>query len=192
MDSKINIDDNEKTKSQYKNEQNIRILGIDLTNYSPTTRFLLCCAGVFFFYLLYGYLQELIFTLKGFEPYGWFLTLIQFFYYSIFGLIEINLTNNFKRLIPIKIYLLLAALTLGTMGFSNASLGYLNYPTQVIFKSCKLVPVLIGSILIQGKRYKALDFVAAILMCIGLTEFTLGIVNLYIIKLLFNFYFVLL
>lgn len=36
------------------------------------------------------------------------------------------------------------------MGLSNASVGYLNYPTQVIFKCCKLIPVLIGGILIQG------------------------------------------
>lgn len=77
--------------------------------------------------------------------------------------------------IPIRVYILLAILTLGTMGFSNSSLGYLNYPTQVIFKSCKLIPVLIGSMLIQGKRYGPLDFIAAILMCIGLTLFTLGL-----------------
>lgn len=60
------------------------------------------------------------------------------------------------------------------MGLSNSSLGYLNYPTQVIFKCCKLIPVLIGSILIQGKKYGPLDFTAAILMCVGLTLFTLG------------------
>lgn len=60
------------------------------------------------------------------------------------------------------------------MGLSNSSLGYLNYPTQVIFKCCKLIPVLVGSIIIQGKRYGPLDFTAAILMCIGLTLFTLG------------------
>lgn len=77
--------------------------------------------------------------------------------------------------IPIKIYFFLALLTLGTMGFSNASLGHLNYPTQVIFKCCKLIPVLIGGILIQGKRYGPLDFIAALLMCIGLTLFTLGL-----------------
>ena len=64
----------------------------------------------------------------------------------------------------------------GTMGFSNASLEYLNYPTQVeskllqhvchdkqilrveklfyqvIFKCCKLIPVLLGGILIQVIR----------------------------------------
>jgi adenosine 3'-phospho 5'-phosphosulfate transporter B3 len=47
-------------------------------------------------------------------------------------------------------YLLLAFLTVSTMGLSNTSVGYLNYPTQVIFKCCKLIPVLIGGILIQG------------------------------------------
>lgn len=35
--------------------------------------------------------------------------------------------------IPLKTYCLLAFLTLGTMGFSNSSLQYLNYPTQVLF-----------------------------------------------------------
>lgn len=52
--------------------------------------------------------------------------------------------------VPFKSYMLLAFLTIGTMGLSNTSLGYLNYPTQVIFKSSKLIPVMIGGILIQG------------------------------------------
>jgi hypothetical protein len=51
--------------------------------------------------------------------------------------------------IPFKSYLLLAFLTVGTMGLSNGSLPYLNYPTQVMFKCCKLIPVLVGGILIQ-------------------------------------------
>ena len=54
------------------------------------------------------------------------------------------------------------------------SLQYLNYPTQVIFKSCKLIPVLIGGILIQRKRKGMLDFVAAIVMCLGLALFILA------------------
>merc|ERR1719232_642758 len=55
------------------------------------------------------------------------------------------------------------------MGFSNASLGYLNYPTQVIFKCCKLIPIII-----QGKRHGLLDFVASGFMCLGLILFTLA------------------
>lgn len=88
---------------------------------------------------------------------------------------HLNFITNFLRLrIPIRTYLLLALLTLGTMGFSNTSLEYLNYPTQVIFKCCKLIPVLIGGILIQRKKYGVIDFLAAGSMCIGLSLFTLA------------------
>ncbi|XP_053687582.1 adenosine 3'-phospho 5'-phosphosulfate transporter 2 [Sabethes cyaneus] len=157
------------------NRKEVKILFFDLTYYNTTTQFLLCCAGVFVLYLLYGYMQELIFTLDGFKPYGWFLTLVQFAYYTIFGYIE-RFMERIKtpRCIPMKTYVLLAFLTLGTMGLSNSSLGYLNYPTQVIFKCCKLVPVLIGSILIQGKKHGPLDFLAAGAMCVGLALFTLA------------------
>lgn len=123
--------------------QDFRILCFDLTYYNRTTQFLLSCAGVFILYIIYGYLQELIFTVEGFKPYGWFLTLVQFGYYIGFGLLERRLeaySSNGGRLwsvepaprcIPLKTYFVLAALTLGTMGLSNSSLGYLNYPTQV-------------------------------------------------------------
>ena len=76
--------------------------------------------------------------------------------------------------IPLRIYGLLALLTLGTMGFSNSSLGYLNYPTQVIFKCCKLIPCLIGSIAIQQKKYGPIDYIAAVCLSVGLTLFTLA------------------
>ena len=59
--------------------------------------------------------------------------------------------NSLHFRIPLKAYGVLAFLTVATMGLSNYSLGFLNYPTQVIFKCCKLIPVLIGSIIIQGK-----------------------------------------
>ena len=54
--------------------------------------------------------------------------------------------------IPGKTYMIIAFLTVGTMGLSNTSLGYLNYPTQVIFKCCKLIPVMIGGVFIQGEH----------------------------------------
>ena len=116
------------------------------------------------------------FTLNSYFRY---LTLIQFAFYSVFSRIELScdsgkLFGQFQPKVPMKTYLILALATLTTMGFSNASLGYLNYPTQVIFKCCKLIPVLIGGILIQGKKYGGVDFAAAALMCVGLIVFTLA------------------
>ena len=42
-----------------------------------------------------------------------------------------HLSLSFR--IPLRTYALLALLTVGTMGLSNTSLGYLNYPTQVTY-----------------------------------------------------------
>lgn len=162
----------------------IKIFCYDLSRYSSQVQLMICCVGVFVLYLFYGYFQELIFSLDGFKPYGWYLTLIQFGYYTIFGYFERKISDPLQcgtQRIPLKTYAFLAFLTLGTMGLSNYSLGYLNYPTQVIFKCCKLVPVLIGSILIQKKQHGPLDFLAAIAMCIGLAAFTLGIFKYIII-----------
>ena len=78
------------------------------------------------------------------------------------------------RRIPMKTYVLLAVVSITSMSLSNASLGYLNYPIQVVFKSCKLIPVLLGSFFIQKKVIKLMDFFAASLMCLGLIIFTLA------------------
>ncbi|NP_001389941.1 adenosine 3'-phospho 5'-phosphosulfate transporter 2 isoform 2 [Mus musculus] len=188
-----------------KSVEDVVVLGVNLSKFSKLTQFLICVAGVFVFYLIYGYLQELIFSVEGFKPYGWYLTLVQFAFYSVFGLIELQLTQDRRRSpvspsvsffsvyeyrwsslsgtpwfitfiprIPGKTYMLIAFLTVGTMGLSNTSLGYLNYPTQVIFKCCKLIPVMLGGVFIQGKRYNLADVSAAVCMSLGLIWFTLA------------------
>lgn len=152
----------------------IDILGIPIHKLSRSLQFAICVAGVMFFYLLYGYTQEWIFRDEGFKQFGWYLTLLQFAFYTLFGSFERRVRRETRRRIPIKTYLLLAVLTVSTMGLSNTSLGYLNYPTQVIFKSCKLIPVMIGGVLIQGKKYGFLDGMTLLLMSIGLILFTLA------------------
>lgn len=42
-------------------------------------------------------LQELIFSVEGFKPFGWYLTLVQFGFYSMFGLVELQLTQDKRR-----------------------------------------------------------------------------------------------
>ncbi|XP_064625069.1 adenosine 3'-phospho 5'-phosphosulfate transporter 2-like [Lineus longissimus] len=150
------------------------ILGVDIAKFPRTFQFFICTIGIFFFYLIYGYFQELIFRLEGFKPFGWYLTLVQFACYSGFGLVELQFKADKRRRIPIKTYGLIAFLTVATMGLSNTSVGYLNYPTQVIFKCCKLIPVLIGGILIQGKKFGVIDVSACVCMSIGLILFTLA------------------
>ncbi|CAI4230721.1 unnamed protein product [Auanema sp. JU1783] len=159
-------------KEKMTNE--IHLLGWNLTHKPKYVQFLALASAIFVLYIGYGYMQELIFKLPGMKPFGWYLTLIQFFVYSGLGYCECLLWHDTSRRIPLKVYVLIAFFTVATMGLSNASVGYLNYPTQVIFKCCKLIPVLIGGIIIQGKRYGCLDIFAAILMSLGLIMFTLA------------------
>ncbi|XP_029821904.2 adenosine 3'-phospho 5'-phosphosulfate transporter 2 [Ixodes scapularis] len=146
---------------------------LDIGDLPLFLQFTICTVGVFLFFVSYGYMQELIFRLEGFRPFGFYLTLIQFILYSVLSSIERFLRRDTTRRTPLRTHALLSLLTVGTMGFSNASLGYLNYPTQVVFKCCKLIPVLVGGVLIQGKKYGLLDLLAAVLMSVGLSAFIL-------------------
>lgn len=118
--------------------------------------------------------MELIFRLDGFRPFGWYLTLLQFAWYSIFGALESRIKSESSRKAPLRTYSILAFLSVATIGLSNSSMGYLNFPTQQIFKSCKLIPVMIGGVLIQGKRYGFVDVTACVSMCVGLAIFTIA------------------
>ncbi|KAH8021684.1 hypothetical protein HPB51_016080 [Rhipicephalus microplus] len=138
-----------------------------------TPHFVICAAGIMVVFLGYGYTQELMFHIEGFKPHGFYLTFVQFVLYSIFAFVERSMRMEKGRTAPLRTHLLLSVLSVGTIGLSNAALGYLNYPTQVLFKCCKLIPVLLGGILIQGKRYNYLDLLAAVLMSIGLAAFIL-------------------
>lgn len=98
------------THKNEKTQSTLKVLCFSFNNLSPKAEFLTCCALVFLFYLIYGYLAELIFTLDGVS--GWYITLVQFLFYTIFGLFE---NARRERNVPLKIYFLLAFLTLGTM-----------------------------------------------------------------------------
>jgi len=108
-------DGNKVRKEEFReSKEDVRVLGFDLNNLSKTSQFLVCCTAVFAFYITYGYLQvwfvqrklicgyrgccnmlyffpwqELIFSSKAFKPCGWYLTLIQFGFYSVFSLAEL-------------------------------------------------------------------------------------------------------
>uniref|UniRef100_A0A0N5BWK5 Adenosine 3'-phospho 5'-phosphosulfate transporter 2 n=1 Tax=Strongyloides papillosus TaxID=174720 RepID=A0A0N5BWK5_STREA len=157
-----------------ENVYQVMFIGINMTYWPTYLQFVVLCGGVMFFYLIYAYVQEYMFKIEGMKSLGWYITLIQFFFYSMFSYIERKMKKEKGKKIPRKKYLEIAFYTVTTIGLSNAATGYLNYPTLVIFKCCKLIPVLIGGILIQKKKYGCLDISAAFLMSLGLIIFFLA------------------
>lgn len=153
--------------------QSVPCLFFEVGHLSKFWQFCILSTSVFVLFVLYGITMEHIFRLPSLKKEGLYLTLVQFIFYTLMAKGEL-VRDGETRHIPWNTYWILAAATMTTMGLSNASLGYLNYPTQVVFKCCKLIPVLIGGIVIQKKKYSLLDFYAASLMCIGLIVFTLA------------------
>ncbi|KAG7220688.1 hypothetical protein INR49_017859 [Caranx melampygus] len=60
---------------------------------------------------------------------------------------------------------------LGAMVSSNSALQYVNYPTQVLGKSCKPIPVMILGVTILRKRYPLAKYLCVLLIVSGVALF---------------------
>ncbi|KAB2068921.1 hypothetical protein ES319_A08G063400v1 [Gossypium barbadense] len=77
---------------------------------------------------------------------------------------------------PWKTYVKLSAVLMGSHGLTKGSLAFLNYPAQLMFKSTKVLPVMVMGAFIPGlrRKYPAHEYVSAILLVLGLILFTLA------------------
>jgi len=63
------------------------LFGFNLSEFSTTAQFAICCIGVFLFYILYGYFQELLFQHES-ESYPWYYSSLQFLMSALLALYE--------------------------------------------------------------------------------------------------------
>lgn len=72
-----------------------------------------------------------------------------------------------------QLYTVTSFCYVAAMWTSNAALLYVSYPTQVLAKSCKMIPVMIFGILIAKKNYSLSKYVNMILITASITIFSL-------------------
>ena len=77
---------------------------------------------------------------------------------------------------PWETYLRMSVVLAGSHGLTKGSLAYLNYPAQLMFKSTKVLPVMIMGSFIPGLRrvYGFRDYFSAVMLVVGLILFTLA------------------
>ncbi|KAK6162443.1 hypothetical protein DH2020_002284 [Rehmannia glutinosa] len=77
---------------------------------------------------------------------------------------------------PWKTYVKLSAVLMGSNGLTKGSLAFLNYPAQLMFKSTKVLPVMIMGAFIPGlrRKYPPHEYISAVLLVVGLILFTLA------------------
>ena len=77
-----------------------------------------------------------------------------------------------------------------SMFFTNFSLTLISYPTQALAKSCKILPVMLGSLFVKDVKYHPLQYFSVVIITLGVVIFnykgkamgndsTLGLVALF-------------
>ncbi|KAL5370240.1 UDP-galactose transporter [Cryptosporidium parvum] len=161
-----------------------------------------CVAGIYFFFIFYGIVQERIHTLgdkKVGDNFNYSLFLV--FCFCLvntvvsFGVIQLenwrigpgkegnskknkNSNNAEKTLFNLSFecifqIMLTSATYLTSMVLTNLALGNVNYPTQVLVKSAKCVPIIVIGTLYFKTKYPWYDYLAVIVITISLSCFNL-------------------
>ena len=95
------------TNGSNSTQLNVCCYDISLLSSSKSLQFLILTSLTFICFLIYGYLQELLFQLPGFGDFTWYLTLVQFFFYSCFAIGESALKNDLKRKLELNLFFLI-------------------------------------------------------------------------------------
>jgi len=151
------------------------LFGFNVTFWPKWLILIVCIAGIMIAFLLQGMAQETLYVRYKFKD-TIFFTFIQFFGYFLFSskfFFDV-LAKRATIRAPIRFYALASLFLCCSMLFSNMSVELLSYPTAVLFKSSKLIPVMIGGYLFLGKRYSFLEVLSIFLIVLGLIGVSLS------------------
>ena len=82
-------------------------------------------------------------------------------------------TTIATRRAPLSVYPFLTLCLLSSSALSNLSLNYINFPTKVVFRSCKLLPTMVIATLLHPhkKKFSMIEYICATIVCLGLICF---------------------
>ncbi|XP_075033324.1 solute carrier family 35 member B1 isoform X2 [Mixophyes fleayi] len=143
-------------------------------------RLLVCFLGVFVCYFYYGILQETI-TRGSYgegenkEKFRFALSLVfvQCVVNAVFAKFLISFFDTKGKADRTQSWLYAACSLsyLGAMVSSNSALQYVNYPTQVLGKSCKPIPVMLLGVTVLRKKYPLTKYLCVLLIVLGVALF---------------------
>lgn len=75
------------------------------------------------------------------------------------------------RIAPLSAYPLLTGCLMASSSLSNIALNYINFPTKVVFRSCKLIPTMVIASIVNRKVFTVVEYVLAVCVSTGLVLF---------------------
>ncbi|XP_035220497.1 solute carrier family 35 member B1-like [Stegodyphus dumicola] len=139
-------------------------------------KLIFCAAGIFVCYFYFGILQEKITrsTYGDGDKFTFTATLVfvQCVINAIFAKIMLHTIMKQGEDPTKQLYYAVCGFSyLGAMVSSNMALQHVNYPTQVVGKSCKPIPVMILGVLIGKKQYPLAKYVYVFMIVVGVCLF---------------------
>jgi len=91
---------------------------------------------------------------------------------TLFSFLERRyIAKEYKRIAPLTAYPFLTACLLTSTTLGNMSLNYINYPTKVVFRSCKLIPTMMISSVMHRRIFHSVEYLCAFSISLGLIFF---------------------
>lgn len=145
----------------------------------------ICVAGIYLFFLTWGVLQERITTLEYVTVAG--TTAGRFRFFLVLNLVQSVAcvlvawtVLRLQRRSPgpvtgrlIRQYFKVALSGVLGSPFGYESLRHINYPTMILGKSCKLVPVMLMNFLVYRRRFDWHKYISVALITVGVSGFML-------------------
>lgn len=102
------------------------------------------------------------------------MTFITYVTYASCGLAETLITRSTQRNGSLRDYAIVSLLAMGGAYFTNWALTYLNYTTRIVFKSCRVLPVMGFRTIVVGQKYTLQQYGAGLILVIGIALFSMG------------------
>ncbi|KAL7539389.1 hypothetical protein ACHAXR_009240 [Thalassiosira sp. AJA248-18] len=94
--------------------------------------------------------------------------------FSYLERVHMTKEGGWSRKAPLRAYPLLTVCLFASSSLSNLSLSYINFPTKVVFRSCKLVPTMIIATIVNQRVFKSYEYLCALSICAGLVLFAMA------------------
>ena len=109
-------------------------------------------------------------SLPGFKI-GVFLGYLEVLGVAICSFFERKYYGETIRRAPWSTYFMLCFCLLISSATSNIALSYINYPTKVVFRSCKLIPTMLIAVMYNGKKVHNFEFAFGTVISLGMVLF---------------------
>ena len=156
----------------------IESIGQLYTSSNRYVKFWFLAIGIMFFFGCHNYMQELIMTLPGFK-FGIVLGYLEVFGVAICSGVERTIHGETSRKASWTSYAMLCTCLLISSATSNIALSYINYPTKVVFRSCKLVPTMLIATVYNKKKVQWFEFIFGAFISLGMIFFAAADFNVY-------------